>query len=421
MITETTRNQHIIPIALTYDANGNLVSGDGVYRVYNSLNQLWKVYNGSSTSGNLLQEYVFHPTEERVLIKKEFSSGVLRETTYYINKNFVRVVNSSGTYDYTYIYHEEQLIAEKLPDGTKRYYHPDLLGSTSLVTDSNGDLLSNTFYSPYGVILSSSNSSRYSYTGKEYDKTLEDYDFDARRYNAEWVKLTTADMTIDYYNPQHLNHYSYVINNPYRYTDPTGRYEEDVHLHLTEYLANQAGFTADEAREIAAANQNVDDDPRTKPDMRENYEKGITREYHFQTTGESLRRVRQSSNLEELGASLHTLQDSFAHRDYIKWAIHPPGAGVDKTAYNPIKADTMALASFVSLAQYNGLNNAQIINQWMNIYSSVRNFNQQINPKFKAQALGYSIKGESLEVGKNEYRWGKYGSGTGGYCKRNCG
>ena len=56
-------------LSLTYDDNGNLVTGDGVYRVYNSLNQLWKVYNNTDTT-TILQEYVYHPTEERILIKK---------------------------------------------------------------------------------------------------------------------------------------------------------------------------------------------------------------------------------------------------------------------------------------------------------------------------------------------------------------
>lgn len=50
---------------LMYDANGNLVTGDGKYREYNSLNQLWKIYNGSDNT-TLLQEYEYRPLEERI-------------------------------------------------------------------------------------------------------------------------------------------------------------------------------------------------------------------------------------------------------------------------------------------------------------------------------------------------------------------
>jgi hypothetical protein len=50
-------------INLVYDKNGNLLYGDGKYRVYNSLNQLWKVYNNSNTSV-LLETFDYHPVEE---------------------------------------------------------------------------------------------------------------------------------------------------------------------------------------------------------------------------------------------------------------------------------------------------------------------------------------------------------------------
>jgi len=49
---------------LVYDKNGNLVSGDGSYRIYNSLNQLWKIHNGTSEARRLLEEFIYHPTEE---------------------------------------------------------------------------------------------------------------------------------------------------------------------------------------------------------------------------------------------------------------------------------------------------------------------------------------------------------------------
>ncbi len=212
-------------ISLTYDDNGNLVTGDGFYREYNSLNQLWKVYNGSDTSGNLLQEYVMHPTEERVLVKKVYyTNESLKETVYYVNDEFVRVINSSGTYDTTYVKHEGQRIGELKPDGTKQFNHPDMLGSSHLVTNELGEGISNFSQTPYGVILDSENVSRYSYTGQEYDDVIEDYDYHARRYKADLGKFTSPDPIIaDPYNPQLLNSYAYTINNPYIYVDPDGK------------------------------------------------------------------------------------------------------------------------------------------------------------------------------------------------------
>ena len=211
-------------LSLQFDPAGNLITGDLLFRQYNSLNQLHRVYNGSDANGILLQEYTYHPVEERVLMKKTYNlSGDWTETVIYVNKNFVRTINESGTFDSTYVYHEGQLIAERRPDDSRVYYHPDMLGSTSLITDNGGSLVEQTFYSAYGVILDGGDTSRYDFTGHEFDDTLDDYDANARRYKAEWGKFSSADGIISQaYNPQNLNRYSYAFNNPYKYTDPTG-------------------------------------------------------------------------------------------------------------------------------------------------------------------------------------------------------
>ena len=137
---------------LQYSATGSLISGDGLYRVYNSLNQLWKIYNGSE-AGPLLQEYEYHPIEERVLVKKTYEGGALKETVIYFSDDFVMVKNASGSFNYTYVKHEGQRIAELKPDGQKIYLHPDHLGSTTLVSNESGEAVENTSYSPYGLQL----------------------------------------------------------------------------------------------------------------------------------------------------------------------------------------------------------------------------------------------------------------------------
>jgi len=210
-------------LSLTYDANGNLVTGDGKYREYNSLNQLWKIYNGSNSSGDLLQEYEYHPIEERMHVKVSYNGDGSNETTIYISENFVRVINSSGTFDFTYVYHNGQQIAQVKPSGDKEFIHNDHLGSTSIITNESGAIIENTTYSPYGEIIAGGQESRKDYTGKEFDLGLEEYDFGARMYKAEWGLFTKADSIIpDPFEPQAFNRYSYAKNNPFRYIDPDG-------------------------------------------------------------------------------------------------------------------------------------------------------------------------------------------------------
>ncbi|MFC1715687.1 RHS repeat domain-containing protein [Candidatus Poribacteria bacterium] len=211
-------------ISLRYDANGNLVTGDGLYRKYNSFNRLWKVYNGSAENeSNLLIEYIHHPVEERVLIKREYSGGQAIENTSYVSDEFVRVKNTSGIYDSTYVKHEGQWVAEVDPKGNKKYVHADHLGSTSLITDAQGSQVDTTHYTPYGLILDGGQQSRYSYEGQEYDSTIEQYDFHFRGYKAEWSIFTQPDTLIqNLYDPQSLNRYAFERNSPYRYVDPDG-------------------------------------------------------------------------------------------------------------------------------------------------------------------------------------------------------
>ena len=147
-----------------------------------------------------------------------------KETVYYLDDNFVRVINSSGTFDFTYVQHEGQLVAQQNPDGSKLFVHGDHLGSTNVVTNEAGDVVENTTYEPFGNIIEGGEQSRYEYTSQEYDSVIGDYDYHARRYNAEWGIFTQPDTLIpNIYDPQQLNHYSYARNNPYRYDDKTGR------------------------------------------------------------------------------------------------------------------------------------------------------------------------------------------------------
>jgi len=58
-------------------------------------------------------------------------------------------------------------------------------------------------------------------------------------------------------NPQSLNRYSYVKNNPLKYTDPTGHFSEDE---INRYLEHQLGVTEKSERETIINRWKDDDD-----------------------------------------------------------------------------------------------------------------------------------------------------------------
>lgn len=76
---------------------------------------------------------------------------------------------------------------------------------------------------------------KYSFTGKEKDKLTDFYYFEARYYNPEFKHFTQADtVEPDFYDPQDLNRYAYVRNNPVKFIDPKGHRWFDVFKSLFE-------------------------------------------------------------------------------------------------------------------------------------------------------------------------------------------
>ncbi|MBS3139311.1 hypothetical protein J4207_06425 [Candidatus Woesearchaeota archaeon] len=200
-----------------------MISGDGLYREYNSLNQLVNVRNGSDSSGPLLQQFVYHPIEERIDIKKTFNnSGTVVETVYYWSKTFVTVENLTGQFNFTYVYHEGQLIAQEV-QGTRLFIHGNHEGSSSVVTNAAGSVIERTEYTPYGEILTGGTVSRFDYEGKEFDSAVDDIDFHFRKMKPEWGLFLQPDTLIqNVYDPQSLNRYMFEKGNPYKYKDKDG-------------------------------------------------------------------------------------------------------------------------------------------------------------------------------------------------------
>ena len=172
---------------------------------------------------NLLEEYRWHPIEEKIIQKRIFSNGVLNYTIYYVNENYIQIVNSSGTFTEKYVYQDGTLIAQVNTDGQKQVIHSDNKGSNTLITASDGSVVENSFYSPYGEIISGGKSSRFSYEGKEYDSLTDDYNFNFRKFDLKIPIGSQPDTLIkNVYDPQLLNRYTFERNNAYRYIDPSG-------------------------------------------------------------------------------------------------------------------------------------------------------------------------------------------------------
>jgi RHS repeat-associated protein len=226
-----------IELNLTYDGNGNLITGDGKYREYNEFNQLIRIRNGTSVNDSILEEYVYHPTEDRILAKRVYKTYYyeyhaydhLDETVIYVNDNLVRTVtypaaSQVNTSDKIYIKDESGIVAEFNSSQNKVFYSNDHLGSTGVLTNESGSVIEQTFYEPFGGIISGGNASRFYYEGKDYSQVISEYDFNFRKYSPELKFFVKPDSGVNnVYDPQGLNRYTFERNNPYKYVDPDGR------------------------------------------------------------------------------------------------------------------------------------------------------------------------------------------------------
>ncbi len=147
------------------------------------------------------------------------------ETTIYVNQYYEKNITTNETT--THYYSGGKEVAYRI-NSSLRYVHQDSLGSTSLTTSSSGAVVASIKYFPFGVCRNSQGNldTDKLFTGQRLDDTGLYY-YNARYYDATIGRFISPDTMIqDPSNPQTLNRYSYCLNNPLKYTDPSGHDSE---------------------------------------------------------------------------------------------------------------------------------------------------------------------------------------------------
>ena len=199
-----------------YDNNGNLIWDQQREMTYNSDNQPTSVWMNNETT-------TFTYDGSGLRVKK---TAPTHKMTYI--DNLYECVDGTPTC-LKYIFAGKTRIAAVLGVETF-FYHPDHLGSTSVVTDMFGDKVEDVAYYPFGETRQDVGTTPLpnKYTGQELDYETGLYNFGARFYDPEVGRFITPDSVVpNPSNPQSLNRYAYALNNPMRFVDPTGHYYED--------------------------------------------------------------------------------------------------------------------------------------------------------------------------------------------------
>jgi len=196
---------------------------------------------GYDAAGNMTNDGLYTYTYNA---EGQQASTSAASQTYTYDGDGKRVMNSAGTYFWPtlsgdqlsdtpgagagneYIFFAGRRIAWVDSSGTVRYYWGDHLGTTRIVTDAAGNVCYDADFYPFQgerAPYVSNCTPAYKFAGMKFDQESGDY-YTLNRYYppnlGRWMSPDPVAGSI--YNPQSLNRYSYVLNNPCSLIDPLG-------------------------------------------------------------------------------------------------------------------------------------------------------------------------------------------------------
>jgi RHS repeat-associated protein len=111
------------------------------------------------------------------------------------------------------------------PELFQYYYHSDHLGSTSVITNLDGELVQHVEYVPFGEVFIEERNNKwntpYLFNAKELDEETGLYYYGARYYDPRTSVWLSTDPLQEKY-PE-VSTYAYCVNNPVNAIDPNGK------------------------------------------------------------------------------------------------------------------------------------------------------------------------------------------------------
>ena len=208
----------------SYDADGNLLY-DGVHSyTYDAESRIVAVDGGGTAT------YVYDAEGRRV---QKTTAGGTVSYVYDIAGEQVAEVNASGGANREEVYAGGRHVAT-YTNGTTYFDHADWLGTERMRTMVSGSacetIVSLAFGDGTATTGSCSDASPMHFTGKQHDDESNLDDFDARYYSSQWGRFISADWSAvpapvpyaNLANPQTLNLYAIVADNPDTFADLDG-------------------------------------------------------------------------------------------------------------------------------------------------------------------------------------------------------
>jgi RHS repeat-associated protein len=232
----------------SYDSNGNAVTRNG-------FGLTWSKYNYPTVINGPNKQMTFAYDANNERYSQVYKNGSVTETTIYIGKLLTKVTDATGTgtdntdWRHSIVANGQTIaIVSRQSSGTNavHYLLEDHEGSVSHVTDSSGANYVSESFTAFGqrrdpggwsascncVDLGKIASvTRFGYTGQEAigGASMGLIHMNGRVQDAITGRFLSADpFVFEPGNTQGFNRYSYVMNNPLSYTDPSGYSPADL-------------------------------------------------------------------------------------------------------------------------------------------------------------------------------------------------
>jgi RHS repeat-associated protein len=225
---------------LVYDQAGN-VSNDGTY-VY-TYDSEERVSTVSTENAALIATYVYDAEGRRA---RKILSSTTQDGIYDLSGHVVSYFTTSGS-NTSWLRGEVFAGGTHLAtyaNGATAFAHADWLGTERIRSTVGGGVLAGSQWTslPFGEGADALNTSGLHFTGKERDAESGNDYFGARYYASTMGRFLSPDWSAKVYpvpyakldNPQTLNLYAYVGNNPMNRFDPDGHYSCDTKNHGAE-------------------------------------------------------------------------------------------------------------------------------------------------------------------------------------------
>lgn len=195
------------------------VGKDKINFTYNDGNDRSTMFYGSLNNDKLLRPYrKYYSADGSMEIKHNIQTGAIEFVTYIGGDAYSAplVLKSDGTtQNYLYLQRDYQ-------------------GSIIAITDASGYVLEKRLFDAWGNVLVQDGAGNTlngltildrGYTGHEHLQTVGLINMNGRIYDPKLHRFLQPDNNVqDPFNTQNYNRYGYVLNNPLKYTDPSGEF-----------------------------------------------------------------------------------------------------------------------------------------------------------------------------------------------------